>query len=320
VKKTDLFRQRVTEDPVDPGFGAKVSNASRRLLNRDGTFNARRSGLSVTQTWSPFHDLLNMSWRKFVFSFFVVFMLLNLTFAVAYALCGPQALSGPNVNTFGSLLLECFFLSVQTLATVGYGHLAPASTAANIIATVEMFFGLLMVAVVAGLVFARFSRPQAKIVFSKHAVVAPHREGKALMFRFANMRKNQLLELEVKVLFSRIVYEKENPVRRYFQLALERSRVAIIPLHLTVVHEINDASPMFGLSGRDLADSASELLVLVTAMDETFSQTVHARTSYTHEEIQFDSRFATVLTLAEDGVVEVDLRRFHETERVDSVT
>ena len=302
MKKTDLFRQRVIEDPVDPGFGAKVSNASRRLLNRDGTFNARRSGLSVTQTWSPFHDLLNMSWRKFVFSFFVVFMLLNLTFAVAYALCGPQALSGPNVNTFGSLLLECFFLSVQTLATV------------------EMFFGLLMVAVVAGLVFARFSRPQAKIVFSKHAVVAPHREGKALMFRFANMRKNQLLELEVKVLFSRIVYEKENPVRRYFQLALERSRVAIIPLHLTVVHEINEASPMFGLSGRDLADSASELLVLVTAMDETFSQTVHARTSYTHEEIQFDSRFATVLTLAEDGVVEVDLRRFHETERVDSVT
>jgi len=106
VKKTDLFRQRVTEDPVDPGFGAKVSNASQRLLNRDGTFNARRSGLSVTQTWSPFHDLLNMSWRKFVFSFFVVFMLLNLTFAVAYALCGPQALSGPNVNTFGSLLLD----------------------------------------------------------------------------------------------------------------------------------------------------------------------------------------------------------------------
>jgi inward rectifier potassium channel len=317
--KKDVFRQRVIEDPVDPGFGAKVSNASQRLLNRDGTFNARRSGLSVTQTWSPFHDLLSMSWRKFVFSFFVLFMVLNLAFAVAYALCGPAALSGPNVNTFGSLLLECFFLSVQTLATVGYGHLAPASTAANIIATVEMFFGLLMVAVVAGLVFARFSRPQAKIVFSKHAVVAPYREGQALMFRFANMRKNQLLELEVKVLFSRIVYEKENPVRRYFQLVLERSRVAIIPLHLTVVHEINDQSPMQGMTSQDLAETSAELLVLVTAMDETFSQTVHARTSYTYEEIEFDSRFATVLALGDDGIVEVDLSRFHEIERVDSV-
>jgi len=122
------------------------------------------------------------------------------------------------------------------------------------------------------------------------------------------------------VLFSRIVYEQENPVRRYFTLALERSRVAIIPLHLTVVHAITDESPLLGMSGQDLAESAAELLVLVTAIDETFSQTVHARTSYTHEEIEFDSRFATVLTLAEDGVVEVDLRRFHETERVDSVT
>lgn len=318
--KKDIFRQRVVEDPVDPGFGAKVSNASQRLLNRDGTFNARRSGLSITQTWSPFHDLLNMSWRKFVFYFFVLFMVLNLVFATAYALCGPAALSGPNVNTFGSLLLECFFLSVQTLATVGYGHLAPASTAANIIATIEMFFGLLMVAIVAGLVFARFSRPQAKIVFSKNAVVAPHHEGRALMFRFANLRKNQLLELEVKVLFSRIVYEKENPVRRYFQLALERSRVAIIPLHLTVVHEINEQSPMQGMTSQDLAETSAELLVLVTAMDETFSQTVHARTSYTYEEIEFDSRFATVLALADDGIVEVDLRRFHDIERVDSVT
>jgi inward rectifier potassium channel len=317
--KTDIFRQRVTEDPADPGFGAKVSNASKRLLNRDGTFNARRRGTSIAQTWSPYHDLLNMSWRRFVFVFFAAFIGLNLLFAVAYALCGPGAIGGPNAATFGSLLLESFFLSVQTLATVGYGHLAPASTAANIIATIEMFFGLLMVAIITGLVFARFSRPQARIVFSDHAVVAPYHDGKALMFRFANTRKNQLLELEVKVLFSRIVYVNEDPVRRYFTLALERSRVAIIPLHLTVVHEIKDGSPLFGLSSGDLADSASELLVLVTAMDETFSQTVHARTSYTHEEIEFDARFATVLSLADDGVVEVDLRRFHDVERIDSL-
>ncbi len=316
--KKDIFRQRVTEDPVDPGFGAKVSNASQRLLNRDGTFNARRSGLSIGQTWSPYHDLLSISWRRFVFSFFLLFMALNLVFALAYALCGPAALSGPNANTFGSLLLECFFLSVQTLATVGYGHLAPASTAANIIATIEMFFGLLMVAIVAGLVFARFSRPQAKIVFSDHAVIAPYHDGKAMMFRFANMRKNQLVELEVKVLFSRIVYEQESPVRRYFQLALERSRVAIIPLHLTVVHEINEQSPLRGMTSQDLAETSAELIVLVTAMDETFSQTVHARTSYTYEEIEFDARFATVLSLADDGIVEVDLRRFHEIEKVES--
>jgi inward rectifier potassium channel len=313
--KTDIFRQRVTEDPVDPGFGAKVSNASKRLLNRDGTFNARRRGVSIA---SPYHDLLNMSWRKFVFSFFVLFLVLNLLFAMAYALCGPGAISGPNAATFGSLLLESFFLSVQTLATVGYGHLAPASTTANVIATIEMFFGLLMVAIVAGLVFARFSRPQAKLIFSEIAVVAPYQDGRALMFRLANTRKNQLVELEVKVLFSKIDQAGGGPIRRYRALDLERPRVAFIPLHLTVVHAITEASPLFGLTREDLANTSAELLVLVTAMDETFSQTVHARTSYTYEEIEFDSRFATVLTLADDGIVEVDLRRFHEIERVDS--
>jgi len=318
--KTDVFRRRVTEDPADPGFGAKVSAASeQRLLNRDGTFNARRRGMRPTQAWSPYHVLLSMSWSRFVLAMLSLFLVLNTVFALAYALCGPGAISGPNAATFGSLLLESFFLSVQTLATVGYGHLAPASTTANLIAVVEMFLGFLMYAIAAGLVFARFARPMARLVFSDRAVIAPHRDGTALMFRFANTRKNQLLELEVKVLFSKIEQSGGTPVRRYHQLELERSRVAFIPLHLTVVHPITEGSPLYGSSKAELAEGFTELLVLVTAMDETFSQTVHARTSYTHAEIEFGSRFATVLSLGEDGVVEVDLRRFHEIERADSV-
>ncbi|HET6347521.1 MAG TPA: ion channel [Candidatus Krumholzibacteria bacterium] len=315
--KTDVFRRRVTEDPADPGFGAKVSAASgQRLLNRDGTFNARRRGVRSTQTWSPYHDLLNMSWSRFTLAVVGLFLGLNLVFALAFALCGPGAISGPNASTFGSRLLECFFLSAQTLSTVGYGHLAPASTAANIIAVVEMFFGFLMYAIAAGLAFARFSRPMAKIVFSDRAVVAPYGDATALMFRFANTRKNQLVEVQVKVLFSMLEVVGGEPARRYFQLDLERERVAFIPLHLTVVHPITAASPLHGLSREDMARGSAELLVLVTAMDETFSQTVHARTSYTHAEIEFGSRFATVLTLGDDGVVEVDLQRFHELERV----
>jgi inward rectifier potassium channel len=318
--KTDVFRRRVTEDPADPGFGAKVSAASeQRLLNRDGTFNARRRGLRITQAWSPYHDLLNMSWTRFMLSVVGLFAGLNAIFSLAYALCGPGAISGPNADTFGSRLLECFFLSAQTLSTVGYGHLAPASLAANLIAVVEMFFGFLMYAIAAGLAFARFSRPMAKIVFSDRAVIAPHRDVTALMFRFANVRKNQLVELQVKVLFSMIGVVGDSPVRRYHQLELERERVAFIPLHLTVVHVITEQSPLFGLSKEELTRGAAELLVLVTAMDETFSQTVHARTSYTHAEIEFGSRFATVLSLADDGVVEVDLRRFHDIEQIDSV-
>ena len=317
VFRTDVFRRRVTEDPDDPGFGAKVSAASTRLLNRDGTFNARRRGLRATQAWSPYHHLLTMSWRRYVAIMLGFFLLLNALFALAYTLCGPGAISGPNVNTFGSRLLESFFLSVQTLATVGYGHLAPASTAANVIAVVEMFLGFLMFAIAAGLAFARFARPLAKLVFSDRAVVAPYRDGSALMFRFANTRRNELIELEIKVLFSKVERSGDSPARRYYTLELERSRVAFIPLHLTVVHPIGENSPLRGLSRDDLAAGSAELLVLVTAMDETFSQSVHARTSYTHAEIEFGSRFSTVLSLADDGVVEVDLRRFHDIERVE---
>ena len=316
--KTDIFRRRTSEDPQDPGFGAKVSAASgRRLLNRDGTFNARRRGIRSTQTWSPYHDLLTMSWRRFVLVTLGVFIALNVVFAFAYALCGPAALTGASATRIGPHLLESFFLSVQTLATVGYGHLAPASVAANLISVVEMFLGFLMYAIAAGLVFARFSRPMAKLVFSDRAVVAPHKDGMALMFRFANVRRNQLVEVAVKVLFSKLEDEAAGPVRRYHTLDLERERVQFIPLHLTVVHPITPQSPLYGLTHDDLTRGAAEVMVLVTAMDETFSQTVHARTSYTHEEIEMGSRFTSVLSLAEDGMVEMDLRRFHEVERVD---
>jgi len=302
--KIFFFGRRTTEDPADPGFGAKVSAASgQRLLNRDGTFNARRRGMRGSQTWSPYHVLLNMSWGTFGLLLVSLFAGLNAAFALAFALCGPGAISGPNANTFGSLLLESFFLSAQTLSTVGYGHLAPASTTANIIAVVAMFVGFLMYAITAGLAFARFSRPMAKLVFSDRAVIAPHGDGTALMFRFANARRNQLVELQVKVLFSKLDRVGDSIERRFRQLELERERVAFIPLHLTVVHVIDAESPLYGLTKEDMTRGAAELLVLVTAMDETFSQTVHARTSYTHAEIEFGSRFTTVLTLADDGVV-----------------
>ena len=155
-------------------------------------------------------------------------MLLNLLFAVAYALCGPGAIAEAQPATFGSLLLESFFLSVQTLATVGYGHLAPASLTANIIATIEMFFGLLMVAIMTGLVFARFSRPQARIVFSDRAVVAPYHEGASCSASPIRARISPGARGEGAVQ-SHVNVNEEPGGQRYFTLELERSRVAIIP-------------------------------------------------------------------------------------------
>lgn len=313
---TDIFRRRFTEDPADPGFGAKVAAASGwRLLNRDGSFNARRVGLRASRSWSPYHDLLTMSWRRFVAVSVAFYVVLNLLFAAAYMLCGRGALAGVPESPWLSRFLGSFFLSAQTLSTVGYGHVNPVSVGANVIATVEMFAGFLMYAIAAGLAFARFSRPMAKLVFSDVAVITPYRDGSALMFRFANSRKNQLVEIGVKVLFSDFVDGPGGRVRHYHALDLERERAAFLPLHLTVVHPITEQSPLYGLSAEDLARDGAEVLVLVTAMDETFSQPVHARTSFTHDEIRVGARFASVLSIADDGVVETDLRKLHEVER-----
>lgn len=312
------MRRRTSEDPQDPGFGAKVSAASgRRLLNRDGTFNARRRGLRATQSWSTYHVLLNMSWRGFVLVSLGAYVVLNVVFALAYVACGPGAVMGLGGARFGPRLLDCFFLSVQTLTTVGYGHVAPVSVAANLVAAAEMFCGVLLYAIAAGLAFARFSRPMARIVFSDRAVIAPYGDGTALMFRFANVRRSEIVEVEVRALFTWLKGGAENPTRRYYALDLERTHVAFVPLHLTVVHPITPDSPLYGATKEELESGAAELMVLVTAVDETFSQRVHARTSYTYDEIQFDARFSMVLSLSSDGMVEADLRRFHETEPVE---
>jgi inward rectifier potassium channel len=312
---SDIFHRRFAEDPEDPGFGAKVSAASgRRLLNRDGTFNARRIGLRPSRSWSPYHDLLTISWTRFFAVIGACYVALNVVFALAYTLCGPGALAGVRTDSFSSRLVESFFLSAQTLSTVGFGRVSPLSYVANAIAVAELWVGFIMVAIAAGLVFARFSRPMARLVFSRTAVIAPRQDGTALMFRFANARKNQLIELRVRVLFSRLEPGPGGRVRRYYTLSLERERVAFIPLHLTVVHPITERSPLYGLTREDLARDSAEIMVLVTAMDETFSQSVHARTSYTHEEIDVGARFASVLSLADDGIVEMDMRRFHLVE------
>ena len=315
----EIFRRRFTEDPEDPGFGAKVSAASgRRLLNRDGTFNARRTGLRPSRGWSPYHDLLTISWTRFFVVIGVFYVVLNVVFAFAYTLCGPGALAGARAGSFSTRLVESFFLSAQTLSTVGFGRVSPLTFLANAVAVAELWIGFVMYAIAAGLVFARFSRPMAKLVFSRTAVIAPRHDGTALMFRFANARKNQLVELQVRVLFSRLESGPGGRERRFYSLALERERVAFIPLHLTVVHPITNRSPLYGLTREDLARDSAEIMVLVTAMDDTFSQSVHARTSYTHEEIDIGARFASVLSLSDDGTVEMDMRRFHLVESRES--
>ncbi len=310
------LRFNIREEDRDLGFGPVVARESRqRLLNRDGSFGVSRTGLGFWATISPYHALLRMSWFRFLSLAGALYLLVNAVFAWGYVLCGPDSLletGGPVRSEF----LRAYFFSVQTLATIGYGHISPSGLSANILVTVESLVGLMGFALVTGMLFARFSRPTAKIVFSKVAVIAPYHGTTAFEFRIANQRSNEIIELEATILFSRMERSEGRDVRRFHELALERRKVVFFPLSWTIVHPIDSSSPLWGVTEQGLKDSDAEFLVLLTGIDENFSQTVHARSSYKPHEIVWGARFSNIIQLPEkEGPISVDVGRVHQIEK-----
>jgi inward rectifier potassium channel len=301
----------------DFGFGSRVAqHSARRLLNRDGSFNVIREGLPFHRSLSVYHTLLTTSWPRFFLLVSGGYFAANLLFAFLYYLCGPHALDGSHTGTSFARFEDAFFFSVQTLATIGYGHMTPNGTLVNLLVTIEALVGLLGFALATGLLFARFSRPTARIVFSRSAVVAPFRGGTALMFRVANERSSQLSEVSATVSLSRLEDAPAGRVRRFHELTLDRAKVLFLPLHWVVVHPIDEKSPLFGMTAEALRACAAEILVLLTGSDETFSQVVHARSSYQADEIVWGARFADMFVRSGNGLLGVDMRKIHEIEPV----
>ncbi len=308
-----------TDEPKDLGFGTVVGAANApRLLNRDGSFNVRRGGLPRWASLSLYHALLALTWPQFIGLLVVGYLAVNVLFAAAFTACGAGALSGTPAATMGGDFARAFFFSVHTFATIGYGNVVPMGVAANLIVTLETIVGLLSFALATGVLFARFARPTARVIFSSRAVVAPYRGRSGFMFRLVNGRSNQLIELDVKVLFSRIEERGGVRTRVYDQLKLERTHVVFFPLSWTVVHPIDESSPLFGLTGDGFNACESEFLVLLSGIDETFAQTVHARTSYKPEEIVVGARFANIYNpRGVDGSESIDIGRLSEIERAE---
>jgi len=310
---------RVSQDDInrDLGFGSVVARESRqRLLNRDGGFNVRREGMKPFASLSLYHHLLTLSWSKFLGLVVVSFLAVNVVFALCFLACGPGALQGTSAAEMGgNRFLRAFFFSVETFATIGYGHISPSGLAANLVVTLESLFGLLGFALATGLLFARFSRPNARIVFSDRALIAPYQNGTAFEFRIVNSRSNQLIEVHCEVLLAR--FKSKDGDREFLPLNLERNKVTFFPLSWTVVHAIDESSPLFGRTEADLIAHSAEFLVVLTGFDETFSQTVHARSSYTAAEVTWGARFKNMFNPpTPEGVVSIDVGRLHDFERV----
>jgi inward rectifier potassium channel len=303
----------------DLGFGSVVSRESRqRLLNRDGSFNVVRSGLGFLESFAPYHLLLSISWLGFFGVVIASYVAINLVFAFAYLACGADALVGSGAGMMGGRFGQAFFFSVETFATIGYGQIAPNGVPANVVVTIEALVGLMYQALATGLLFARFTRPTAAVLFSDRAVVAPYNEGQALMFRIVNRRRNEIIQLEAQVLLSAMEPDgRGGAVRRYTALALERNKVTFFPLSWTIVHPIDSASPMTGRTREELERAEAEILVLLTGVDEALEQTVHARSSYRADEIVWNARFRSMfLTAASGDRVSVDISRVHEIEEL----
>ena len=236
------------------------------------------------------------------------FLVLNLLFGALFAL-HPEGVT----NLRRGDLLSAFFFSVQTFGTIGYGYMSPVSTYANTLVALETFMGLVYVALATGLVFARVSRPTARMTFSRVAVVDTFDGAPTLMFRAANRRANQILEAEVMVSLARDVRTREgHAIRQFQELRVVRSRSPLFAFTWTVMHVIDESSPLWGATPDSLARERGELVVVLSGVDDRFAQRVHARHSYRAEEILWGRRFADVLSIREDGRRVIDYRRFHD--------
>ncbi len=302
----------------DPGLSQKYTGELRRAINKDGTFNVFRKGIGIRNI-SFYQYLINISWLRFFGIVVVFYILANLFFAGVYIAMGVEHLQGANTATPQDAFFSAFFFSVQTFTTVGYGTIAPKGIAESLVASAEVLCGLLSVALATGLLYGRFSRPSVQIVFSQNLIVAPFQEKTALEFRIANQRTNMIMELDAKVMLMTVEKNGAQLQRKYHALSLERPAVYFFPLTWTIVHPIEEGSPLFGKTAKDLEELQAEILIMIKGFDDTFSQTVHARYSYRFDEIIWGAKFVPAFYTDENGDMILELERIHDIERVNLI-
>src|SRR6266542_1870244 len=257
-----------------------------------------------------YHSMLTARWWVFFLLVVAAYVSLNALFALAYLALG-DAIEHARPGSFA----DAFFFSVQTMATVGYGNLWPRTTAANLLATAEMFVGGLGLALVTGLVFAKFARPTARVLFSRVAVVRTWEGVPSFTFRMANARSSQIVEARVGVMLVRTERTAEgDEVRRLHDLTLVRAQHALFALTWTAIHRIDAASPLRGADAASLAEAGAVIVVSFSGFDENLATTVHTRHSYPADEVLWGRRFADVLLRGPRGERFIDYRRFHDTE------
>jgi inward rectifier potassium channel len=300
----------------DTGFGTNADSYGGRFINRDGSFNMRKEGKPYWERFSIYHSMLNMPRWKFISVVLLFYFLINLLYTGVYLLIGVDQLQGIISGTHWKLFKEVFFFSTETFTTVGYGRINPIGDGANILASIEAMNGFLSFAIATGLFYGRFSKPKSYLTFSDHALISPFQDKTGLMFRFVSYKDHHILtNVEVKVNIGLQLQDSgsNQPTYKYFDLPLERSFAENLSMNFTAVHPIDEHSPLYGFGFDDIKAADVELYVLIRAFDDTYSNMVLQRTSYTFDEIKFNKKFVPMYRESDDGKTTiVELHKLNE--------
>jgi inward rectifier potassium channel len=305
----------MAEQIKDPGIGEKFNARSGRVMNKDGSFNVRSSGFDFRRL-HLFQYLIRSSWPKFFLLLLISFTIINVFYAGIYLAIGDGALKESGEMAPITPFWQAMFFSLHTLTTVGYGNFYPSGYASNAVAGIEAMTGLLGFAIATGLVYGRFSRPTAKIVYSKHAIVAPYKDGNALMLRIANFRDSLMMEVHADLMFTYVEKIGEQFIRKYFVLQLERKDVLYLSLTWTLVHPIDEKSPLYAKTPEELKEMQIEIMIKLKGFDEGFGEHVHSRNSYLADELVWGARFLPAFHVDDNGATVLDYDKVGTYERV----
>ncbi|MGF6848349.1 inward rectifier potassium channel [Chitinophaga sp. W3I9] len=302
----------------DTGFGTNANGYGGRFINRDGSFNIRREGRSFMQRFNIYHALLSVPAWQFALVILLFYFSINLLYTGIYWWIGTEGFQGIIGKTSWERFKEVFFFSTETFTTVGYGRVNPVGDGINFVAAIEAMTGFLSFAVATGLIYGRFSKPRAHLLFSDHALIAPYKDKTALMFRFASYKENHTLtNVEVLVTAGVQVQENGEAVYKFYNLALERSKIETLSMNWTVVHPIDENSPFLGFTAQDMEVADAEIYVTVRGFNDVYSNTVLQRTSYTYQEIIYNRKFIPMYRESDNGKTTVlELHHLNKTKEL----
>jgi inward rectifier potassium channel len=283
--------------------------SSKAQVVRLGSREIVTEGLRLSFWADISHRCMTASWPAFIGGAVLLFIVFNAVFAVFYWI-GNQPIS----NVPDGAYIDYLYFSIETLSTAGYGDMHPQTHYGHFVAATELFTGIFSMSLMTGLIFSRFSRPHARLLFAEHPVISVHEGKLTLMVRFANERRNVIGNASAKLwLLRNVVTAEGQSLRRFYELALVRSEHPALALSWTLYHVLDEQSPLYGLDANDYEEIGVSLVLVVTGYDVVAAQTVHARKTYDHSDIRFGQRYVDILDTLDDGRLRIDYGRFHET-------